>query len=256
MKSINYFIAPVIAAALSMTSATAQQNPKTLLTGSAKISVPVKGKQEREDKVYRRILILSADQQNMIWKDQPKNVNQFRTRLSSVNSLLYETPEDLQEAIDLYEGRKYLEAHKKFIEVEARYKKFLGLDDNPSAIAGYYGLLCLLKQENYDQLHEAERKYTYAKKLTRPHMQKQVDLYSEMWDLIRVKSWDALNNYCTGLEEEKFPASQRAQIDYCHALALENLSSAAEDENERLELGLSALNYYSRAMTADFSCTC
>jgi len=254
MKILTKCIAVASCIALAPTVVSAQGDPapaaKKQAILRANMRAPMPGDAKRRLKNFQNIFILEADRTKVTWKENMRSLRLIKTNKTSLKGLYFETPEDIADAIALFENRKYNEARQKFAEARPRYKKFRGLMDNPHAIAGFYELECLRKLEDFEALGKAEREYLNVKELTRPHMVKQIELY-EMWNLVRLKDWRALDNYCQNLWRTKLPGYQRAQVDYCHGLAFEGKGDEAKDKRHKIEYGVKALNSYARAMTAD-----
>jgi hypothetical protein len=67
------------------------------------------------------------------------------------------------------------------------------------------------------------------------------------WEAVRLKDWDRLDRLAEAWRKRKVTGGQRAQIAYCHGLALEKLS---EKDPTKLP---KALNAYNTALSADFT---
>jgi hypothetical protein len=75
--------------------------------------------------------------------------------------------------------------------------------------------------------------------LLRPSHKQQVEIYT-FWDAVRTKGWQRVDAMAKERVGVHLPANLRAQIAYCHGLALEGLKKPNE-----------ALNAYNSAITAD-----
>lgn len=141
-------------------------------------------------------------------------------------------------AMDLYQARKYAGAREKFTALKESDKSLAAAPDHPSTLAGFYEMECFRKLGDLDRLAAALPRFAKTP-LTRKHQLRQLDLYP-LWLLVRDKDWPRLEAAAEGLTDERLPGEQRAQVAYCHALALENLGRTAE-----------ALAAYQTAITAD-----
>jgi tetratricopeptide (TPR) repeat protein len=157
--------------------------------------------------------------------------------LGGANSVYVCEPTAYAEAIDLYEGRKYLEAMAKFQAVKDQYQPLNSLDDNPSTLAAFYEMECLRKLGDLEGLALALQKFSKTP-LTRESQQLQLELYV-LWDAVRSASWQRLETLAKERATSRLPSDARAQVAYCHGLALEGQQRASE-----------ALIHYNTALTA------
>lgn len=137
-------------------------------------------------------------------------------------------------AMDLYQGRKYLEAKAAFAQIT----KLPKAAPETAMLAAFYELECQRKLGDLDGLAKAIRKFVKNPALGGERL-RQLEIDS-LWEAARTKSWDKLDSLAKPRLLERLPGDQRAQVAYCHGLALENLA-----------LPLEALNAYNTAMTAD-----
>ena len=147
-------------------------------------------------------------------------------------------PSDFAAAMDLFRARKYAEARVRFAAVKERYLPIEGLEDSASTLGAFYEMECLRKEGELEALAAALQKFSNGP-LTREDQMRQLELYV-FWDAVRTKSWERLDAMAKERVNERLPGGQRAQVAYCHALALENLGR--QDE---------ALISFNIAITAD-----
>lgn len=147
-------------------------------------------------------------------------------------------PPDFTVAMDLYRARKYAEAKSRFAVLKERYRPIEGLEDSYSTLAAYFEMECLRKEGDLEGLAAALQKFSKGP-LSREYQTRQLELYV-VWDAVRTKSWDRLEALAKERSNMRLPGDQRAQIAWCHGLALENLGRSAE-----------ALISYNTAITAD-----
>jgi hypothetical protein len=187
---------------------------------------------------FQQVWLMAATKNAIRYRETEVSVDTKDARLGEFGSIYVFEPREYVQAMDLYQGRKYEEAKAKFAEVKERYKPIRPLDDSPSALAGFYEMECLRKLEDLDGLAAALE--TFIKEpLTREIHRRQLELYV-MWDAVRTKSWDRVDILAKERENTRLPGSQRAQVAYCHGLALEGLERPKD-----------ALFAYEIAMTAD-----
>lgn len=179
----------------------------------------------------------------------------YRTNLRALNNVrvgpeklvavyFYE-PAIFSEALDLYQGRKYSEAKEKFAQCELDYKAVDTAPDNYGTLSGFYRLECNRRMMDLDDLSRELEKFS-KKGLTRETHIQQLEVYA-FWEAVRLKDWERLDRLAEAWRKRKVSGSQRAQIAYCHALALENL--AKKDPRRMID----ALNAYNWVFSADFA---
>ena len=177
-----------------------------------------------------------------------KNAFRYRTAEGPKDELEGKLPDDgticfretagFGAAMDLYQARKYVEAKAMFAAIKTRFSPVRALENNPASLAGFYELECLRRTGDLDGLATALQ--TFSKDaLTRETQQRQLELYL-LWDSVRTKSWDRLDQLAKERANSRLPGDQRAQVAYCHGLAMEGLGRPRE-----------ALSVYQIALTAD-----
>jgi len=180
--------------------------------------------------------MIAADKSNFLWRENAQSTVRRRQSQSTATVYFIQPPE-FTEALDLYKGRKYKEAGEKFGEVEKAYSKINEIAGNPSTLAGFYQMEC------YRRLGDKFSTFIPEKLLLENH-KVQCQLYGVFWDAVRTKGWSRLDAIATDEKwrNRKLPGNLRAQIAYCHGLALEGE-----------EKPMKALNAYNNAFVADFS---
>ncbi len=138
-------------------------------------------------------------------------------------------------AIDLYQGRKYAAAQAAFSAIRQHTKSE---EKEAATFAAFYETECLRKLGDLDKFSSAVRSLEKDSVLGGNRL-RQLEI-NRLWDAVRVKNWELLKPLALDLARQWLPGDQRAQIAWCHALALENTASPQE-----------ALNAYNIAMTAD-----
>ena len=191
-----------------------------------------------EDGRFDRAWIVASSASAIRYKETEQAVGTKDLKRSAVQSIYILDPPEFTEAMELFQGRKYAEAKDKFAAVAKEYKPINELPDNPATAAGFYEMECLRKLGDLDGLAQAMDSFQ-KQSLTRENQFRQIEL-NAMWEAVRKKDWSRLRNICTERLKERIPGSQRAQVGYCLALALD-----AEGEI------YPAINAYNIAMTAD-----
>ena len=137
-------------------------------------------------------------------------------------------------AMDLYQGRKYSQAMAAFAAIKSRAQA----DRETATFAAFYAMECQRKLGNLAGLADALQGFQKDPALG-SHRLRQLEI-NGLWDAVRTKSWDRVEQLAAQRLSGHLPGEQRAQIAYCHGMAFENLASPLE-----------ALNAYNIAMTAD-----
>jgi hypothetical protein len=134
---------------------------------------------------------------------------------------------------------------RKFLQCQKTYKPVETIADNYSTLAGFYVLECSRRQFDLEALSHEQKSFRKAGLTRETHLQ-QLEI-NAFWELARQKNWDQLDRLAQAWLKRKVSGTHRAQIDYCHGLALEGLS---KDDPKRIE---AALNAYNSALSADFT---
>lgn len=162
--------------------------------------------------------------------------------LTEVASVYFYEPPAYKKARDLYQARRYAEAAELFGRIATTLKEIRELPNNHATLSAFYHLECLRRMNDLEELKTALEGFRSAG-LTRRHQLTQIELYT-LWDAVRTKSWPRLDAMCVERRKQSLPICQRAQVAYCHGLALEGLDRPIE-----------ALNAYATAITADYGAT-
>lgn len=153
-------------------------------------------------------------------------------------TLFIPEPPDFSGAMDLYQARRFTEAKARFAAVKQQFAPVRTLKNNPGALAAFYELECLRKLGDLDGLAAALQGFS-KDALTDETQLRQMELYL-LWDAVRGKNWELAGRLANERAKTRLPGDQRAQVAWCHGLAVENLGRPHE-----------ALFLYQTAMTAD-----
>ncbi|MBT8037634.1 MAG: hypothetical protein KJO21_08830 [Verrucomicrobiae bacterium] len=191
------------------------------------------------------VLVISYKEGFVTYRLSKRALNQVRVGPSKLSAVYFYEPKIFTEAMDLYRGRKYAEAKEKFAECETAYKPVDTAPDNYGTLAGFYKLECNRRMGDLDALSSELEKFI-KKGLTRETHLQQLEIYA-FWEALRLKDWERLDLLAQAWVKRKVTGSQRAQIAYCHGLALEHI--AKKDPSRMTD----ALNTYNQVITADFT---
>lgn len=190
---------------------------------------------------FERVWIADATTSKIGYYETERGVDSKAMPISKPQAIWLIEPPEYNEAMELYQGRKYSEAREKFAVVREKFSKLVELPDNHSSLAAYYEMECLRKLGDLDGLKAAQEKFLPVDRqsLTRKHQLDQIELYT-LWEAIRVKEWSRLVLLGKEWLGKDIAGYQRAQVGYCLGLALEG-------EEKPIE----AINAYNIGMTAD-----
>lgn len=158
--------------------------------------------------------------------------------VSEFQSIYVLEPAAFTAAVDLFQARKYEEAKAAFNKIKADHEPISTLPGNHSTLAAFYEMECMRKLGDLEGLKAALDKFQTGR-LQRPYQEQQVELYA-LWEAVRTQGWARLDTLAREKAEAPLPGNQRAQVAYCHGLALEGLERPME-----------ALTAYNTALTAD-----
>ncbi|MCH7228901.1 hypothetical protein [Haloferula sp. A504] len=190
---------------------------------------------------FERVWIADATTTQIGYFETERGVDSKAMPISKPQAIWLIEPPEYNEAMELYQGRKYSEAREKFATVREKFSRLVELPDNHSSLAAFYEMECLRKLGDLDGLKAAREKFLPVDRqsLTRRHHLDQLELYI-LWEAVRVKEWSRLVLLGQEWLEKDIPGYQRAQVGYCLGLALEG-------EEKPIE----AINAYNIGMTAD-----
>jgi tetratricopeptide (TPR) repeat protein len=192
----------------------------------------------KEDGSFQRAWLTAATKSSIHYRETEAAVDSVEAELSDFKTVFLFEPREFAAAMDLYQARRYEEAKKEFIAVKERFKTLYPLENSHAALAAFYEMECLRKLGDLEGLAATLQKFDKSQ-LTRDTQLRQLELYV-LWDAVRTKSWDAIDKLARERAKTRLPGDQRAQVAYCHGLALEGLKRPEE-----------ALFAYQTAMTAD-----
>lgn len=192
----------------------------------------------RQDGTSRKIFVVTATGASLRYREE-KDASEIKDiRMSDLKSVVLFEPALLAAAIDLFQGRRYQEAKTAFANIRKTHEPVMTLPDNPGTLAAFYELECFRKLGDLDGLAEALKQFN-KDPLVREHQLRQIEIYL-FWDAVRAKNWGRVSALAKDREKQRLPGYQRAQIAWCHALALEATGKTSE-----------ALDAYNTALTAD-----
>ena len=186
--------------------------------------------------------IVAATDKTVRYKETENSTTYRDIRLSSAKVYFLEPPE-FTEAMELFKSRNYAEAKDKFAACAKIYKKVEEVKGNYSVLATFYQMECLRKLEDLAQLGPMIQDLN-VDILPREEHKLQVKIYSVFWEAVRTKSWSRLVAIASDPDwkNRKMSGGLRAQISYCHGLALEGIDKPVQ-----------ALTAYNHAFVSDFS---
>ena len=197
-----------------------------------------------EDGNFEPIWIISATKNQIRYLGSPMDTDSTDMMISKAKSIYLMEPKEFTKAVDLFQARKYEEVKPKFAALKDRYKFMQAMPGNFSALSAFYEMECMRRLGDLEGLSAVSQKFI-KDPLQRENHLKQVDAYV-IWDAVRTKSWARVDALCREWTADKeraagrLPNFIRAQIGYCHGLALEGLKKPT-----------AALNAYNTAITAD-----
>lgn len=190
------------------------------------------------DGAAQTVHLLTATQVSVRYRETKTAAEiQDRKRTDFASVRVLESP-DFRVAVDLFQSRRYHEALKSFAALKSFYEPISTLPDNPGTLSAFYELECLRKLGDLEGLSKGLETFNKDPLIRENHL-RQIEI-NLIWDAVRTKNWPQVESLVKDREKQRLPDSQRAQISYCHALALDALGKSA-----------AALDAYNTALTAD-----
>ena len=187
---------------------------------------------------FQRVWIVSATKTDVRYRETEVSTKIEESRINRFDTIFIQEPPDYAKALDLYQARNYAEAKPIFASIKETYRPVATLENNPSTLAAFHEMECLRKLGDLEGLATALRGFDKSP-LTRDYQLRQIELYL-MWEAVRGANWEQVLKIVEERAKSRVPGDQRAQLAYCHALALE-----ATDRQQE------AIAAYHRAMVAD-----
>ena len=186
--------------------------------------------------------IVAANDKVVRYKETENSTVYRDLRLSTAKVYFLEPPE-FTEAMELFKSRNYAEAKDKFEACAKIYKKVDEIKGNYSTLSSFFQMECLRKLEELAQLSPLIESLNFEL-LGRAEHHTQVKIYSVFWEAVRTKSWSRLDAIASDPEWRNLKVSGglRAQMSYCHGLALEGIDKPIQ-----------ALTAYNHAFVSDFA---
>jgi len=223
---------------LCVTSATAQEEPE----------LP-KGRLLYSNGSHDDVYVISYKAGVATYRTNMKSLNILQAKKPALEAIYFYEPQIFTEAMHLYRAKNYSEAKVKFAECEASFKSVNSLPDNYATLAGFYTMECSRRSGDLEALSAELEKYR-KDGLTRENHHLQLEVYT-FWEAVRLKDWALIDRLAAGTswQDRKLPSELRAQIEYCHALALDEL--AKEGPKEDSSRWGAAINAYNRVLSVD-----
>lgn len=190
------------------------------------------------DGTSQKAYLVTATKASIRFREAKDTAEIKDRKLADFVSVHVTEPRDFAVAVDLFQSRRYQEAKAEFAKLKTFFEPVSTLPDNPGTLAAFYELECLRKLDDLEGLSAALRKFN-KDPLVRENQLRQIEMYI-FWDAVRTKNWNRLEALAKDRQKQRLPGFQRAQVAYCHALALEGLGRPVE-----------ALGAYDVALTAD-----
>ena len=212
-----------------------------LFVGVAGAAVPVPAFEAQliqADGTVAKVYVVTATKASIRYRDTKDGMEIKDGKLSDFSAVRITEPKDYHVAMDLFQAHRYLEAKAIFAVLKQNLEPVATLPDNPGTLAAFHEMECLRKLGDLAGLAAALGKFN-KDPLVRENQLRQVEIYL-FWDAVRNKDWGRLESLAKDRQKQRLPGYQRAQVAFCHALALESLGKRAE-----------ALDAYNTAFTAD-----
>lgn len=192
----------------------------------------------RPDGTSQPAFLLTATKVSIRYRLAKEDTEIRDSKITDLAKVHLTEPAEYRTALDLFQARRYEEAKDLFAGLKTRFEPISTLPDNPGTLSAFHELECFRKLGDLDGLSAALQKFN-KDPLVRENHQRQIEMYI-FWDAVRTKNWNRLESLAKERLKERLPGFQRAQVAYCHALALEGLGRPNE-----------AIDAYDTALTAD-----
>ena len=192
----------------------------------------------RADGTSKRAFIVTATKASLRYRESKDSAEVKDLKVSDLARVHLFEPPGYAAAIDLFQDRRYQEAKLAFSALKHSLAPISTLPDNPGTLAAFYELECFRKLGDLEGLSGALKNFNKDPLVRENHL-RQIEMYV-FWDAVRTKNWSRLEALAKDRAKQRLPGYQRAQVSYCHALALDALGRRSD-----------ALEAYNTAIIAD-----
>jgi len=175
---------------------------------------------------FQRVWVVSASRTDIRYRETEIATATRDSRVSQFDTIFLFEPPDYAVAMDLFQGRDYSGARELFTKVKNLYAPVAGLENNPSTMSAFFEMECLRNLGDLEGLAAALKKFDKTP-LTRENQLRQLELYL-VWEAVRTENWQQVESLVNERAKSRLPGHQRAQLSYCHGLALEALERPDE----------------------------
>jgi len=180
----------------------------------------------RADGTSQRAFIVTSTKVSIRYREAQDSNEVKDLKVSDLARVHIVEPPGYAAAVDLFQDRRYREAKLAFAALSKALEPVSNLPDNPGTLAEFHELECLRKLGDLDGLAEALKKFNKDPLVRENHL-RQIEMYV-FWDAVRTKNWNRLESLAKDRAKQRLPGYQRAQVAYCHALALEALGRTGD----------------------------
>ena len=173
-------------------------------------------------------LLVRADKAKVFYIDNVNDTTESAISRDNIESIFFYRPSSFHKGLESYKLGKFNEAKAAFQTCKKEYQGLKILLGNYSVLASFYEMECARRSgdlESLDKLLDSFR----PEALINENFINQLSIYP-FWNAVKSRSWDKMLLLAKQWDKKKLPAYQRAQVSYCHALALQ----AKGEEEESL----------------------
>ena len=202
-----------------------------------------KGRLLYTDGSHEDVYLIAYRAGTATYRTSMRSLNMLQVKKPKLESIYLYEPDLFAEAMRLYRAKNYTEAKAKLVECETLYRALDTLPDNYATLAGFYQMECSRRLNDLEALSAELEKYR-KDSLTRDFHFQQMEVYA-FWEAVRLKEWARLDRLALSWSDRKLPSELRVQIEFCHALALDELVKESPGRFEEL------IDAYNRVLSAD-----
>lgn len=173
----------------------------------------------KKDGNSKQILLKRANKTALYYVDNVRDTTETAFPLTDIESIFFYRPSSFNKAIDLYNQDDFDLAKVEFTKCKEEFSSLKNIDGNYSKLSSYYEMECARRKGDLETLNTLLDAFR-PDAIVNENALTQLSIYP-FWEAVRNESWDRLILIADQWNKKKIPGSQRAQVAYCHALALE-----------------------------------